>query len=391
MIYITVFALMAAVMGAQYRRISAQALGVIFAMLLATMAALRGPQVAEDFLVYETWYTYRGDDAGFLERPVLFEALYFLLNDAFASALLPFRVFVWVLAFLAVFLKLNAIQWFSRSGWATAAGVLTYTLTFFLLHEFTQIRAGLAVAIVFYGLRYLYRGEHLKFLGAIVLAIGFHSSALIFLVFLLPVQGRAAGWIDKVLLGLTTVLFAFAARGIAPGSVLLNLLAGLDPRIALYVTFSETTNAEAANPLAVPALMLFVLALSLARVEIPIFHAPRGGFRLHWRGGWRRRLTETPVKQSPVPLSRDVWMLVLGRRGILFGLIFLISLAPVKELALRLFEINIVFLPLMATCLFASRRKYFAKCMVMGWVLATAYVYVVRDEGLVRSYSVFFL
>jgi hypothetical protein len=50
-----------------------------------------------------------------------------------------------------------------------------------------------------------------------------------------------------------------------------------------------------------------------------------------------------------------------------------------------------VFLPLMATCLFASRRKYFAKCMVMGWVLATAYVYVVRDEGLVRSYSVFFL
>jgi hypothetical protein len=84
-------------------------------------------------------------------------------------------------------------------------------------------------------------------------------------------------------------------------------------------------------------------------------------------------------------------MLVLGRRGILFGLIFLISLAPVKELALRLFEINIVFLPLMATCLFSSRRKYFAKGMVVGWVLATAYVYVVRDDGLVRSYSVFFL
>ena len=50
--------------------------------------------MAADFLVYQYWYSSRDFGSEFLERPGLFEAVYFLLNDSFAASGIPFRGFV---------------------------------------------------------------------------------------------------------------------------------------------------------------------------------------------------------------------------------------------------------------------------------------------------------
>ena len=406
MIYFALFSLLATLLWSQHRRLSPGALSLVVGLVLATLAALRGPNVAADFTVYETWYTYRGDDAGFLERPFLLESIYFLLNDVFATSNLPFRVFVWVLGLLAVVLKLRAIMGFSMGAGAVVAGFVAYAFTFFLLHDFTQIRAGLAVAVVFCALPALLRdGNWPLFLLAIAVAMGFHSSALIFFLFLLPLQGRLARWIDGVLLGVTAVLFGLALRGVAPGALLMNLLAKADPRMALYVSVAESANAEAANPLSLPALVLFLLVISMLGMEWGPRHslgarlaglfqrllAPRSGDSGDG-GNAARPLSSasSPARPDPLRLAQ-ARMMRLARRCILFGLVFLIAFAPIKEVALRLFEINIALLPLLAACLFSYRGLWMPKTALMLWVAATGYVYILREEGLVQSYALYFL
>ena len=59
---------------------------VATSLLLAAFAALRGADVAADFVIYEEWYVGRSIDSGFIERPGYFEALYFLLSDLFLKA-----------------------------------------------------------------------------------------------------------------------------------------------------------------------------------------------------------------------------------------------------------------------------------------------------------------
>lgn len=402
-IYFALFSVLATLLWSQHRRLSPGALSLVVGLVLATLAALRGPNVAADFTVYETWYTYRGDDAGFMERPLFLESIYFLLNDLFAASNLPFRVFVWVLGLLAVVLKLRAIMGFSQGAVAVASGFLAYAFTFFLLHDFTQIRAGLAVAVVFCALPALLRdGNWPLFVLAIVVALGFHSSALIFFLFLLPLQGRLARWIDGVLLGVTAVLFGLAVRGVAPGALLMNLLAKADPRMALYVSVAESANAEAANPLSLPALVLFLLVISMLGMEWGPRHAlgarlarlfqrllaPRSGDS----GDAARPLSPSSPPARPDPLRlAQARMMRLARRCILFGLVFLIAFAPIKEVALRLFEINIALLPLLAACLFSYRGLWMPKTALMLWVAATGYVYILREEGLVQSYALYFL
>ncbi len=405
MIYFALFSLLTTLLWSQHRRLSPGALSLVVGLVLATLAALRGPNVAADFTVYETWYTYRGDDAGFMERPLFLESIYFLLNDLFATSNLPFRAFVWVLGLFSVVLKLRAIMGFSQGAVAVAVGFLVYAFTFFLLHDFTQIRAGLAVAVVFCALPALLRdGNWPLFLLAIVVALGFHSSALIFFLILLPLQGRLARWIDGVLLGVTAVLFGLALRGVAPGALLMNLLAQADPRIALYVSVAESANAEAANPLSLPALVLFLLVISMLGMEWGPRHA-LGARMSRWfqrllalRGGDSGDSAPPLSSTAPAALARpdplrvaQARMMRLARRCILFGLVFLIAFAPIKEVALRLFEINIALLPLLAACLFSYRGLWMPKTALMLWVAATGYVYILRDEGLVQSYALYFL
>lgn len=365
MIYIIFFAFTSIAANLLFRLKSSFVACIAVSVFLATFAALRGSDVAFDFTVYEDWYFNRDLGVGLLERPGLFEYLYFLLNDFFSINGIPFRIFIWFLAFMAVLIKTKVITSFAKSGWAVGVSVLIYAFTFYLLHEFTQIRAGVAVAFIFLAVHALVGGNRAYFVLLVVLAAGFHSSAVMALLLLLPYRDSRARWVDWGLLVVTGILIALATLGMAVGAAFLDVLANFDPRIALYISLSESGRSEAANPLAISALLLLALALSLFNVEFnrgAIFNSS----------------------------ERDVYAMVLVRRSILIGFIFLAFLSPIPELALRLFELNIASLPVLAAIVFSQPGWVLRKSLLLLWACVVAFIYIARDEGLVQPYVLFF-
>lgn len=338
---------------------------IAVSVFLATFASLRGSDVASDFTVYEDWYANRDLGIGLLDRPGLFESLYFRLNDIFSVNGIPFRIYIWLLAFMAVFIKIKVIASFAKSGRAVGVSVLIYAFTFYLLHEFTQIRAGVAIAFIFLAVRALVGGNRTHFALLVVLATGFHSSAVMALLLLLPYRGSRAHWIDWGLLVITGILVALAALGIAVGAAFIDVLAKFDPRLALYISLADSGQSEAANPFSVSALLLLALALSLIGVEFN-----------------RGKISNSD--------EQDAYAMVLVRRSILIGLSFLVSLSPIPQLALRLFEFNIVLVPIIAAIFFSRSGWLLQKGLLLLWTGVIAYVFIFRDEGLVQPYVLFF-
>lgn len=338
---------------------------ILISLILASFAALRGSDVASDFVVYQDWYLSRDLGNGFLERPGLFEAVYFQLNDYFAASGTPFRVFIWFLAFIAVLMKTSVIVSFAKSGWSVGISVLIYVFTFYLLHEFTQIRAGLAIAFIFLAVRSLVSGNRTHFSLFVLLATGFHSSALMAFLLLLPHRGAIARWIDWGLFVVTGSVILLVMSGVDIGTALVNMLTMFDPRVTLYTSLAESGQSEAANSFPVSAMLLLALALSLTGLE---FNRP----------------LVNPLEEP------DVHIIILVRRSILIGVGCLVSLSVIPELALRLFEFNIVLVPIIAAIFFSRSGWLLQKGLLLLWTSAIAYVFIFRDEGLVQPYVLFF-
>lgn len=365
MIYILFFLFFSCFVFIVYDFLPKNLILVVICLFFALFAALREINVAADLLVYQDWYTNRDEGSGYLERPGYFEALYFLLNDTFSKIGINFRVFVGFLAFLAVLIKVNVLMSFAKSAWAAAASVLIYSLTFYLLHEFTQIRAGLAVAFIFLALLALVYQKRLLFLLFILTAAGFHSSAVVAFILFLPCCSTRTRWIDWGLCSILGVLYLLFGAGISLGVVLLDWLSSFDPRVALYISMAESGKSLAANPLSASALLLLILTLSLMRAEVD------------------PELLSTMNKH-------EMKALVLTRRSCLVGLIFLTSFSHIPELALRLFEINIALVPVLAVIVFSQQSLFLQKLLLLLWTATVSAIYIGREEGLVQPYVLFF-
>ncbi len=365
MTYVIIFLYTSILAGFLIRSKSSLVGCISIGVILATFAVLRGSDVTSDFTVYEDWYNNGDLGDGLLVRPGLFEYIYFLLNDLFSVNGIPFRFFIWFLAFIAVFIKTKVIISFAKSGWAVGVSVLIYVFTFYLLHEFTQIRVGLAAAFIFLAVRALVDGNRIHFALLVVLAAGFHSSAAIALFLLLPYQGSRVRWIDRGLFVITGILVVLATFGVAAGAAFVDVLIKFDPRLALYISLAEAGKSEAANPFSVSAVLMLALALSLIGVEF----------------------NRVQISNS---YEQDIYALVLVRRSILIGLSFLVSLSSIPELAQRLFEFNIMLTPIIAAIFFSQSGWLLQKGLLLLWTSVIAYIFIFRAEGLVQPYDLFF-
>ncbi|MEP6674204.1 MAG: EpsG family protein [Ferruginibacter sp.] len=81
-------------------------------------------------------------------------------------------------AFVSVFLKITNIKKLAINPYLA---ILFYFSHYFLLHEMTQIRIGLAAALFFVAISYYLKGERIKFVGIVLLACLFHYSAIFYL------------------------------------------------------------------------------------------------------------------------------------------------------------------------------------------------------------------
>ena len=365
MVYLLFFIFVSLVVGVLFEITPRIFLCLVTAVFLSVFAAMRGADVAADFTVYEDWYTDRSGLGGFLERPGYFESLYFFVNDCFAATGVPFRFFLGFVAFVAVFIKTHVMISFTKDGGAAIVCMLIYAFTFYLLHEFTQIRAGLAVAFIFLAIQALIREKQQVFVLWVVVAAGFHSSAVMALLLLLPYHAAYARWLDWALLGITGMFYTFAVFGVGLGVLIIDLLSALDPRVALYINLAESGHSDASNPFAIPAMLLLTLALCLMGIH---------------KGG-----------QPTLGLqSQEVKAVVLIRRSMLVGLSCLALFSSIPELSLRLFEINIAFVPILAAIVFSQSGWLLQKFLLLFWASALAVIYIGREEGLVQPYLLFF-
>ena len=345
-------------------RLSRSGIAIIVALLLATFAGLRGPGVAADFHTYESWYWARSIENGFLERPGYFEILYILLNDTSASLEIPFRLFLWGIALVAICIKVNVISSFAKNREALVGGIAVYAFSFYLLHEFTQLRVGLALAFVFLAFRAILNGNRCKCLVWIMVAMGFHSSSLLALLLIIPHRGFIARTFDIWLCMLTMIFYVLAMSGVAAGLSLVNALVEFDPRVALYVANFQAGLANDANPMAITSIVLLILALSLTSI-------------------CRHKQLVSPMN------DREMHAVFLIRRYMFVGLCCTVLFFPIPELAQRILEFSVALLPLLGAILFSERGWLLQKTLILIWTIGIAYHYIM-NAALVNEYVLYF-
>ena len=244
------------------------------------------------------------------------------------------------------------------------AGATCYLFSDFLLHEFTQLRGGLAIAFFLLSLIALDRNRTRYFLTATGIGLLIHSSALLGLA-AWPLSRPKRGRLDALLL---ITLFSVALARTAGAFSLENLaapLSAIDARLALYVQLASSGITEAAQPVSVRTGLIFLLILSS-------YAALR-----------RRDKHASNVASS----SSHAGLMLTMLRLIVMGQIALFLFADVKEAAVRIMEFWMACLPLYAAMLAQTPGMRLPRAMLWLWLAATFANFVFRTPSLVAPYA----
>lgn len=152
---------------------------IIVGFILVMIAGLRPPDMDRDYYVYKNyWFTknIRGDveESFVIIRDLLKYELFYSITSLFVTY-----------AVLGVAAKLIGIRVMAVSLYAS---LLIYFSHYFILHEFTQIRVGVATGFMLMSLYFVFKRNLVMFLAVALAAIVFHYS----LVLLLPLY--LLGW-----------------------------------------------------------------------------------------------------------------------------------------------------------------------------------------------------
>jgi hypothetical protein len=343
---------------------------VLAACGLATFVAIRGPEVSSDFLEYQEWYRLGPAADGLLERPPVLESLYFGSMTASREFGLPFRLFLWIVAVTAISLKFYCIRHLATSKAGLWAGACCYLFSGFLLHEFTQLRAGLAIAFFMLSLLMLSEGRMRYYIVATCVGALFHSSALLGLI-ALPFSRVRRGLLDVVLVVVLALVVVGQASGVFSIARIADAMSLLDARVALYVEFANSGVNEPVEPFSIRAVLMLLLVVASYIAAV--------------RRDRRRTKAETAM---PVQRHQSIELMLL--RLIVLGQIALFLFAEVRELAVRVMEFWTACLPLYAVLLAQTRGMRLPSLIVWLWLAATFANYVFRSPALVGPYSIGF-
>ena len=108
-----------------------------------------------------------------------YEIGYSLYSQLFARLNFSDQAYLFVVA-LTIILPIGYV-WIKYSRMPGLSAFIYITLGFFVF-SFSGLRQAIAIAITFYSYKYIVDKKRVKFLGCIVLAMSFHSSAIVFLI-----------------------------------------------------------------------------------------------------------------------------------------------------------------------------------------------------------------
>ncbi|RZT95240.1 EpsG family protein [Rivibacter subsaxonicus] len=369
MVYLLVLLTSALLIRATHRARQPNLAAFIVACWLATFVALRGPDISNDFIEYQEWYRIGTQSEGVLERPPLLESLFFAGMTLSSEAGLPFRIFLWVVALGAISLKLYSIRRIAVTRTGLWAGTACYLFSGFLLHEFTQLRAGLAIACFMLSLVFLSERRVWAYLAAIFVAALIHSAALLGLA-ALPLSRLRRGWLDVALLGMLALAALGRARGVFSLERMAELFGSLDARLALYMQFASSGVSEPVEPFSVRTVLVLLLILMSYAALV------------------RQDRLSAPALVSADRTGPSSVALLTLLRLIVLGQLALFLFADVREVAVRVMEFWMACLPLYAVHLAQTRGMRLPSLILWLWLAATFGNYVFRTPTLVGPYSI---
>jgi hypothetical protein len=233
-------------------------------LLLALFAGLRGINVSRDYYnyryIFDTVYDITGDG---LSSLTVFEPG-FIAIIIFFRAIFEYNYVIIIMlfyAFSSLLLKIYAINRLSINPYLT---ILFYFSYYFLVHEMTQIRIGLASGIFLISLIPFLKGKRITFICLILIATLFHYSAIFYLLLLLfnTTKFNKGPYFFALLLSIVLAIVKLP---------LLGLLGNFDPsnisgKLNSYIEFAENGGAtinvfnslNICNILCCVYLMLFV-------------------------------------------------------------------------------------------------------------------------------------
>ncbi|MCS6209212.1 EpsG family protein [Shewanella baltica] len=196
---------------------------------------------------------------------VAIEPTYILLSKFASSVGSNFYFVIFIYAIFSVYIKLRVIHQFNKRYYL----FFLYICSYLILHEFIQIRVGLAISFLFCSYLFSLKRQFYKMFIFFVLAILFHVSALIFVVlYLLALYIVKSDFLIKALF--LSVLFFFIVAVSGGGD--LNFLAsflpgGLKEKYYIYVEMQSYLN-ESFNLLSVKLVLFYIIiVLYLARID----------------------------------------------------------------------------------------------------------------------------
>ena len=162
-------------------------------------AGFRDGRADRDYENYEMLYSNYQQISVLLVEPT-FVLLSSIVKNFFDNKV----VFLFVLyAFLGVTVKFCAIKQLSQFCYLS---ILVYLSNYFLLHEMTQIRAGVAAGFLLFSIKPIYDRNLFKFLFFVIIAFCFHFSSIVFLPFYFLSSKRISVIFYVALLFITYIL-----------------------------------------------------------------------------------------------------------------------------------------------------------------------------------------
>jgi hypothetical protein len=148
---------------------------ILIGVLLILVAGLRPTGIDGDSLNYIGVLHVSLSEANFIDKEPCFWIINELNKILFAG---NDQTFFLIFAIIGVTLKVLAIQ---KLSLLPIFSIFTYLCLYFILHEMTQIRAGVAAAIFLLAIPNIYNRNFKAFLLKTILAMMFHYSAILML------------------------------------------------------------------------------------------------------------------------------------------------------------------------------------------------------------------
>lgn len=148
-------------------------------VLLFLLCALRGPGVDRDYgtYIYNAEKMLKRLDYFDFRNLIYYEASYYIFASFSIKILNSMQYFFIFYALIGVWLKLKATTYYTNSFFLS---ILLYFSSWYLLHEMTQIRAGVAVGILSLSIKDIYDRKPTRFIVKFLIACSFHYSSVFF-------------------------------------------------------------------------------------------------------------------------------------------------------------------------------------------------------------------